>query len=78
MDSVHLHGAEDVRRAGSAMQDAASTMNSAANTICESNDRLMRALYECIGRLEDLERKRERIETIVNEPDHAAILGVKP
>jgi hypothetical protein len=38
MDSIHLHGAEDVRSAGHAMARAAETTSSAASTISAAAD----------------------------------------
>lgn len=52
MDSIHLSGAEDVRRAANTMAHAAEDMKSAANTIAEAIDRQRDFMGEWLMRFE--------------------------
>jgi hypothetical protein len=52
MDSIHLHGAEDVRSAASTMRSAAETISSAASSIDCALDRHHRFLDDWLQRLE--------------------------
>ena len=52
MDSIHLHGAEDVRSAGSAMVRAADTMQSAASSIWSALDQHARTMTDLVERFE--------------------------
>lgn len=52
MDSIHLHGAEDVRVAGSRMVDAADTMRSAASNIDGSMENFKRFMDDWLQRFE--------------------------
>lgn len=51
---MHLVGSEEVQRAASTMSSAASEMQQAANTICESNDMFIRRFEELVGRMEQI------------------------
>jgi hypothetical protein len=66
MDSIHLHGAEDVRSAGFAISRAAETICSAANTMSEAGDINTRAVQQLQYVLESFTRDMtglvERIE----------------
>jgi len=63
MDSVHLHGAEDVSTAGHNMRSAASTMRDAASTIDSALDRQRLFLEDWLVRFEHVlaEDRRDRI-----------------
>lgn len=52
MDSVYLHGSEDVSRAASQMASAASSMQSAASSIASSLEQNQRFLDDWLQRLE--------------------------
>ncbi len=58
MDSIHLHGAEDVRSAGNTMCHAAEDMRRAANTIAEAMDRQRMFLDDWLMRFETMLRDR--------------------
>lgn len=52
MDSIYLHGSEDVQRAGNRIANAADDFNRAANNIEESNERQRRFMDEWLQRFE--------------------------
>lgn len=73
MDSIHLSGAEDVRRAANTMSHAAEGMKSAANTIAEAIDRQRDFMDQWMMRLEAAVEKlpiEQRI-TVDREPTGA-------
>jgi hypothetical protein len=53
MDSIHLHGSEEVGRAAHAMREAAHEMMRAANYITESLQRHQAFLDDWLNRLHD-------------------------
>lgn len=55
---THLIGAEEVGRAGYAMRDAASAMQSAASSFSSDVDRLVRALDDHASRMEALKEQQ--------------------
>lgn len=58
----YLVGAEEVRRAGAAMQDAASTMQAAANSISSTVETLERALNRSLEQFEGLVQRLEALK----------------
>lgn len=59
-ESIHLHGAEDVRKAGFQMTEAAETMRRAAAQIDEALQRHERFLDDWLTRLQDALSNQEK------------------
>lgn len=67
MDSIHLHGAEDIRSAANTMRSAADTMSNAASTISSAVERLATLEFD---RQIFWERWLERFEAAAARMDH--------
>ena len=58
MERIYLHGSEDVRQAGLAMQSAADDIQRAANQIDCSLVSFLEQFNQAIGRLEQLKEQK--------------------